>query len=258
MTDLRPHFQNAHLDGDSFYLPGGPIGVLLLHGFTATTVEMRPLGEALHRCGWTISAPLLPGHGTSLTALARVHYRQYLQSVEQAYLRLRAVTEQVFVAGESMGGLLALHLGWKYPQIRGLLLYAPALRIRRVSYAHVLRYITPVRPKDYTTEPAIPDKFPWQGYTALPMAAVAHLHRLQLYTTRIMPEVQTPVIILQGLQDTTIVPSGAQEIYTRVGSKDKALHWLANSGHTIALGSEFDRLLELSYEFITTRQKSAA
>ena len=48
------------LDGSSFLLPGGPTGILLLHGFTATTVEMRYLAEELHRRGYTVSAPCCP------------------------------------------------------------------------------------------------------------------------------------------------------------------------------------------------------
>jgi len=51
-----------HLDGSSFQLPGNRTGFVLLHGFTATTTEVKPLAERLHHEGYTISAPLLPGH----------------------------------------------------------------------------------------------------------------------------------------------------------------------------------------------------
>ena len=34
---------------ESFFLPGGPTGVLLLHGFTSSPAEVRPLGEEFHR-----------------------------------------------------------------------------------------------------------------------------------------------------------------------------------------------------------------
>ena len=46
-------------------------GILLLHGFTATPGTMRPLGEALHRdTGFTVYAPLLPGHGLTPEEIA--------------------------------------------------------------------------------------------------------------------------------------------------------------------------------------------
>ena len=37
--------KNAHLDGDAFLIEGKDIGVVLLHGFTATTAEVQ-IGRA--------------------------------------------------------------------------------------------------------------------------------------------------------------------------------------------------------------------
>ena len=45
-------------------LPGGPVGVLLSHGFTGTTQSMRPWAEHLSAHGLSVVAPRLPGHGT--------------------------------------------------------------------------------------------------------------------------------------------------------------------------------------------------
>ena len=55
---------NPHLEGDSFFWEGGEVGILLIHGFTATTAEVRPLAEFLHKNGYTVAGPLLPGHYT--------------------------------------------------------------------------------------------------------------------------------------------------------------------------------------------------
>ena len=56
----------SHLDPNSFFLQGGSMGVLLIHGFTGAPTEMRLLGGFLHQNGLTVSAPLLPGHGTTV------------------------------------------------------------------------------------------------------------------------------------------------------------------------------------------------
>jgi carboxylesterase len=56
--------QNPGLEGDSFFCEAGPFGILLIHGFTATTAEVRPLARRLLSVGYTISGPLLPGHDT--------------------------------------------------------------------------------------------------------------------------------------------------------------------------------------------------
>ena len=49
---------------EPFSQPGGPSGVLVLHGFTANPQSVRPQAEALAAAGYTVDVPLLPGHGT--------------------------------------------------------------------------------------------------------------------------------------------------------------------------------------------------
>ena len=63
----------------SFFLSGSRTGCLLLHGFTSTPAELRPLGEALHRAGYTVHAPLLPGHGTSPEDLLHITYCDWIE-----------------------------------------------------------------------------------------------------------------------------------------------------------------------------------
>jgi carboxylesterase len=40
-------------------------GALIVHGLTATPATMAPTIEAMEEAGYVVSAPLLPGHGTS-------------------------------------------------------------------------------------------------------------------------------------------------------------------------------------------------
>lgn len=40
---------------------------LFFHGFTAGPYQFEPLGERLHRAGYNVLAPLLPGHGRAGT-----------------------------------------------------------------------------------------------------------------------------------------------------------------------------------------------
>ena len=56
------------MEGAETFLLEGNNGkaVLLLHGYTGTTAEMRPLGNHLHSLGYTVLCPRLPGHGTSV------------------------------------------------------------------------------------------------------------------------------------------------------------------------------------------------
>ncbi|HZW03343.1 MAG TPA: alpha/beta fold hydrolase [Anaerolineaceae bacterium] len=242
-------FQHPELDGSSFFWPAGQAGVLLLHGFTATTVEVRPLATLLRERGYSLSAPLLPGHGTTPEDLNRCRWRDWTAAAEEAFSALGTHCQSIVVAGESMGGLLALHLAARHPDIRGLLLYAPAIRIQRIWLSILAAPFISIRPKAYTSgeDPAC---YPWQGYTVLPVRAVAQLYQLQRHIHRLLPAVKQPVRIFQGLQDHTIDPHGAQEICDQIGSSAKQLVWLPDSGHTVLLDRDFHQIAAESLEFI--------
>ncbi len=115
---LEPH------DGDA------KAAVLLLHGFTGSPWEVRPLGDALAARGYHVLAPQLPGHGTTPEAMLYVSHLDWEHAAEGALASLRSF-EHVFVAGLSMGGLLGMLLAARWPtRLSGLALLAPAMRLQ--------------------------------------------------------------------------------------------------------------------------------
>jgi carboxylesterase len=130
--------RNPHLEGSTFLWGAGSIGVLLCHGFTATTAEVRPLAQALHAHGYTVAGPLLPGHGTTAPDCNRYTWQDWYASIEQMYLQLAGSCQKVVVGGESTGALLTLNLAVNYPEIAGILCYAPALRLNNGPIINIL------------------------------------------------------------------------------------------------------------------------
>lgn len=63
--------QHPWLDPNSFFFDGGPLGVLLIHGFTGAPPEMRPMGEYLAAKGYTVSGPRLAGHAITWQQMNR-------------------------------------------------------------------------------------------------------------------------------------------------------------------------------------------
>src|SRR2546430_7371293 len=93
---------------DAFSLPGSrPLGCLLVHGFTGTPEEMRPLGEALAARGFPVYAVRLAGHGTDVAELARTRWTDWFASVEAGVARLPASTQRLPRARASIGSPLA-------------------------------------------------------------------------------------------------------------------------------------------------------
>jgi len=71
-----------------FAFDRGPIGCVLLHGFTAAPKEMRPLGDYLAARNYTVRGVRYAGHGTSPQDLARTTQRDWAASADKQQLTL--------------------------------------------------------------------------------------------------------------------------------------------------------------------------
>jgi len=244
-----PYFKNPDLEGKPFFWEAGPIGILLCHGFTATTAEVRLLAIRLHEEGYTVAAPLLPGHYSHPEDLNAVRWQDWVSAVEQTYARLQEVCTQVFVGGESTGGILALYLAAEHPEAAGVLAYAPALRLNLSFWDTVLVYL--LAPfKSYAVKDAKEDNLPWQGYMVNPLKGVIELFRLQKEVRRRLRGVRQPVLIVQGRQDATVHTSVPETIASRVSSSSKEVHWMEHSGHIVILDRQWQQVAEITLTFL--------
>lgn len=112
---------------EPFAAEGGPVGVLVLHGFTGNPASMRGLAEAYASAGYTVDLPRLPGHGTSVEDMLTTGWADWSAAAEAAYEALAASCEQVVVVGLSMGGSLTCWLGTRHQDIAGLVCVNPAV-----------------------------------------------------------------------------------------------------------------------------------
>ena len=79
---------------------------LLIHGFPGSPAEMRPLGELIRDCGWSVKGLLLPGFGAEIGTLEKRGYTDWTAAVTAAVLDLKREHSSIVVAGYSMGGSL--------------------------------------------------------------------------------------------------------------------------------------------------------
>jgi carboxylesterase len=243
-----PYFQNPQLDGSAFFWAGNPVGILLIHGFTATTVEIRPLAEFFHRAGYSVAGPLLPGHGTSAEDLNSKSWKEWVAAADQSYQLLKSTCQQVIVGGESMGGLISLFLASIHPEIAGLLLYSPALKVKKLRRTQIARFFMPIMAKHNTGTSKEP--LPWQGYTVYPVRAAYQLFRLQRFVAPSLKRVNQPSLIMQGEKDRTIDPKSSGVIFEAISSQKKELEWLKNSGHCVVLDQEYEQVMAKSLAFV--------
>jgi carboxylesterase len=240
---------NPHLQGEAFLWPGGPDGVLLIHGYTATTAEVRPLAHDLHGRGYTVSGPLLPGHFTTPADANRRTWRDWVRATEAAYQELAARCPRVIVGGESTGALLALYLAGEHPEIAAVLAYAPALRLNLGTLDAVkLRLAAPFVP--HLPKGSLDAADLWQGYRVNPLRGGVQLLNFQRVVRARLPQIRQPLLIMQGKLDTTVHAGAPQTIHDAVQSPVKELHWLDNSAHTVIIDRERELVFAITARFI--------
>ncbi|HIQ01384.1 MAG TPA: alpha/beta fold hydrolase [Anaerolineales bacterium] len=248
--------QHPHLDPSPFLLEGGPVGALLIHGFTGSPPEMRMIGDYLHERGLTVSGPLLPGHGTTVEEMNRCRWTDWVAHTEAALADLQARCEAVFVGGLSMGSLLTLYLAAHRPDLSGAILYSPAVMVadRLIYLTPVLKYLIRRKSKSGESDLTDPeaDRRLW-SYEENPVFAAHEVLKLIRQVRRLLPQVTCPLLIIHSTRDRAIHPESARYTFERVGSRDKERVTLHHSGHCLTVDSEWEAVAEKTYRFILAR-----
>jgi carboxylesterase len=232
-------------DVDAIDTGRGPEAVLLLHGFSGSPFELHPLAERL-ASGYRVFAPLLPGHGGDATALGDTGIDDWLRGARAGYDRLRRDHRRVFVAGLSLGGLLALLLGADDRRdVAALALLAPALAFRGTSrlYRDLFRLPLAARclprvPKGGSdlTDPAMLARMPACPY--VPTSCAKDLAEAARRAERALPLVRAPALVLYGARDAVVPRRAVERVARRVGSGPARLAVFPRSAHQLALDVE--------------------
>lgn len=263
-------------DGDST--------VILIHGLTGTPHEMKFLAHYLNRKGYSVVCPRLANHGEPIGVLRNTKWQTFYESVRKTFLNLCASNHHrsVFVAGLSMGALLALLLAEEFPEaIAGVSGLSPTLfydgwNIPWTKCLLPLAYWTPLRHVLYFKEEppyGIKNEAIRQrvheyyrdadlndlngvvkyGYPYFPATLFRELRLLVKHLEKKLPRIKMPVQLIQAKEDDITSVKNSEFIYHRIRSEIKEIFLLENSYHVItadqeretvaqAIGAFFDRV----------------
>lgn len=238
-----------------FLLRGGRTGVLLVHGFTGSAAEMAPVARFLRTRGFTVSAPLLPGHGTTAADLNRRRWEEWVSYAQAALAELQGGCAAVFVAGLSLGSLIAVELAVREARTRGIILYSPALRLRSEPGLafHLARHFIRTVPTadlqdDDLRDPAARARL-W-SYDELPLQALSQVLKLARRVRGELGKVACPALVVHSVLDMSIHESSAQETFDGLGSPQKRLVTLRDSGHALTVDREWKEVALQTAAFV--------
>ena len=215
------------------------------------------MGEYLNQQGFTCLGIRLAGHATRSEDMIRSRYTDWTASVEDGYHLLRGVSDDIFLVGLSMGGILSL------------------LMSTRLDVKGVVAMSTPYGlPKDYPTwflraaskvmkfNPKGKDK-PGSGwfdkaayaehvsYPQNPVRSVAELKELILAMRAALPKVNVPVLLVHSKDDRYVLPENMEHIYAGlVNASDKTKLYITGSGHVVPRDAARHQAFEAAVVFI--------
>ena len=227
------------------------IGVLLVHGFTGTPASMRPWAHFLNERGYTVSVPLMPGHGTTWHDLNHVSWQEWPAKVEAELSYLLQRCSKVFVCALSMGGGNSLYVAARNQgKIAGLILVNPMIHIPgvQIKFVHLISRIQKSRASvgDDIKKPGVTE---W-GYDALPLKGVAQLYKYLKLARESLPSIKTPTMVFHSVDDHILPVSNTEIIMKELGSKEKKRIELVNSYHVATLDFDAETIFENSRLFI--------
>jgi carboxylesterase len=226
--------ENNNFKGPPFFLKGkNKVGILLFHGWTSPPDELLPLAKYLHSFGWTISVPLLRGHGTKPEDLEKVTWQDWLAQGREELEKLKKNCEKIFIGGISMGGNLALLIS-DDESVAGIFTMGAAVRYRFHSLVKTSLFFMGLtkkyRRKYYP---------PWirkkmgnrQTYPYYPIKNAKEVVRLAEAARRFLPQIKKPILVMQSTSDHLVSKSSPRTIMKKVKSKVKEIFWVKDAYH---------------------------
>jgi carboxylesterase len=209
---------------EPFELPGrDALGVLLVHGFTGTPWEMRPLAEALAAEGFGSACPLLRGHGTHPDDMVGQPYAGWIADVEATLEAMLARRRRAVLVGLSMGGTLALNVAARRvgdSRLAGLVTIGAPLVLDdwRLGFTDL---IVKVVKWQAWGKPDIKDRSVWDrsiAYRRVRTHAILELLALLRDTRDRLAQVDQPILVMQARDDHIVPPRNARLILDGVSS----------------------------------------
>lgn len=217
------------------------------------------MGEYLHKQGYTCLGVRLAGHATQPEDMIRSRWTDWTASVEDGYNILCGLSEDIFLVGLSMGGVLSLLMSTRLaPRVKGVIAMSTPSRLPSDYPIWLLELFS--RFIKFTPKTNRPPGSGWFdkaaykeqiSYEKNPVRSAAELKRLILEMHMALPKVTVPVLLMHSRDDKYILPDSLETIYERLtNASDKTKLYITGSGHVLPRDSSREQVFQSAVEFI--------
>ena len=236
---------------EPWFHDGGPVGALVLHGFTGNPASMRGVAEALAEAGFTVDLPLLPGHGTKIEDMIPTGFDDWSAHAEAHYADLARRCQQVVVVGLSMGGALTAWLGSEHPEIAGLVCINAVVSVpdgMRAAVDEVLASGAD-RLAGIGSDIADPDAVE-SAYAETPLAPLLTMFDASEHLGDRLGRITSPMLIVTSTQDHVVPPVNSDILAQQVSGPVERLT-AERSYHVVTMDYDKDLVIAATVDFAT-------
>lgn len=219
------------------------LGCLIIHGFAGSIEQIESLDKYLNNKDYITSCPKLKGHTGNPNDMKNADYKEWINSAEEALLKLRKKTDKIVIVGFSMGGLIAINLANKY-DIKAIItintpIYYWNLKMVFKNILHDIRNRRLYYIKRYI-----------QAKKAAPLISLINFLKLLNETKAKLSNIKCPFLIIQTKDDDTTRVKSADYIYENINSKDKIMKFYDKGGHLVLVSHYKEEIFKDVEEFI--------
>ncbi|MGH3732733.1 MAG: alpha/beta hydrolase [Acidimicrobiales bacterium] len=237
---------------EPFSHPGGPSGVLLLHGITSNPTTLNSIATLAAEKGYSVELPLLPGHGTSVEDLMTTTWSDWSETALEAYDELASRCDRVAIVGLSMGGTLTAFVAEMRDSVAGCVFINPLVK---APPAEILEGLEALLDAGLETIDSIGSDIKKEGvaessYAATPLAPLKTLFDGLVNVSENLRLISAPSLLLSSREDHVITWSGNGDDLVSKVSGPVERTWLEDSYHVATLDNEQALVESLTLDFL--------
>jgi len=237
--------------GEPYFFAGGPLGVLLLHGFTSTTSTVIDLAHLCADAGYTVSAPRLPGHGTSVDDLMNTGWDEWAAAALASYDELAASCERVAIVGLSMGATLAVHIAAVRRDVAAFVFINPYVKHQGVEWDELAQTMLDAGVLTYDSigSDVKKDGVVETSYAQTPIASALTLLEAVKVVNDNLCKITAPSLLFSSTEDHVVELDNGDELVKKSNGPVERI-WLENSYHVATLDNDHEVIESATMAFL--------
>ena len=231
--------------------------ILMIHGFVGGIYDYNNFQNELQlNRQFDVFVFTLPGH--EKTTVKDVKYEDWINEAKrQIEILINHKYKKIYVIGHSMGGVIATYLASAYPQVKKLVLVAPAFR-----YFYFTDGKVNIKGFNETIK-GMPELFKNMGTEKVleriqktPIPTMIEFTKVVSNHEHDVEKVTCPVLTIHGLEDKVVPIEGTDFVYNNVKSKSNTLINMKSLTHDCFNRDRKDEVKKIITDFLKKKPKA--